>query len=74
MDVKQILCEYLTEHGYDGLYLPALCACEVADLAPCGEDFGHCRPGYKYKLSDTCEHDSYCSTCAGGWGIRANKD
>lgn len=40
--------------GYEGLYAPGVCACELSDLAPCGvcENDGNyingCKPGYKH--------------------------
>ena len=48
-DVKGIVIEYLKENGFDGLFEPGECACEIEDLAPhCGSDsFLKCQPGYK---------------------------
>jgi hypothetical protein len=40
----------LKEKGYDGLYYPGACACEIGDLRPCGstiEDTLECKPGYR---------------------------
>lgn len=37
--VKEIVEEYLRQHGYDGLYHSVgECACEVGDLWPCYPD------------------------------------
>lgn len=46
----------LIEEGYGGLYYDGECACEVDDLAPCGECdqssgdayINGCDPGYKH--------------------------
>lgn len=49
MTVKEILKQWLKEHGYDGLYIPDECACELDDIAPCccQESVLACEPGYK---------------------------
>lgn len=46
---------WLIENGYDGLYCPGDCACEIAELAPCGELQQECMPGYK-EPCDCGEH------------------
>ncbi len=56
MDVKQIVKEYLVEHGYDGLYGEE-CACLIEDLAPCDEMCYDCSPGYKQPCDCEEEHD-----------------
>lgn len=38
---------WLKKRGYDGLYHPGACACDLSDLASCGEDHSDCKPGYK---------------------------
>lgn len=41
--------KYLRENGYDGLYHEdGECACEVDDLAPCGEPCMGCSAGHKH--------------------------
>jgi len=40
--------KHLIENGFDGLYYPGECGCEVSDLAPCGEGSLSCKPGYKH--------------------------
>lgn len=45
--VTNIVHDYLEISGYDGLYNPGLCACELSDLMPCGEVQGECYAGYK---------------------------
>jgi hypothetical protein len=47
MDVKQIVTEWLKEHGYDGLYFESDCGCLLDDLMCCEECFDTCMPGYK---------------------------
>lgn len=51
--VKEIVRQYLGEHGYEGLYSDLLeCGCALDNLMPC-ERFGGnpyaCHPGYKMK-------------------------
>jgi len=66
LTVREILTDWLKEHGYDGLYCDE-CGCEIDDLAPCDESCVACRPGYKWPC--TCgkprehEYDFYvCPT------------
>jgi len=55
--VEDIVAEWLTEHGYDGLYDgDADCACLLGDVAPCGGPFGDCKAGYKVPC-DCGEHN-----------------
>ncbi len=57
MDVQAIVKKYLEENGFDGLYEPGECACEINDLFPCGEgSLVHCKPGYKGPC-DCGDHD-----------------
>ena len=46
MDVFDIVAEYLTDNGYDGLWNDSGCACQIGELAPCGEMVGNCIAGY----------------------------
>lgn len=46
-NVKEIVIEYLQDNGFDGLYAPGECGCELADLIPCLEPCEDCIPGYK---------------------------
>jgi len=47
MNLKAIVANWLTNHGYDGLYQPdAKCACRLEDLMPCGEPGLSCTAGY----------------------------
>lgn len=56
MTALDIVTNYLKDNGYEGLTRDAECACELGDLAPCGEDISHCEPGYKIpcKCGDGC--------------------
>lgn len=49
MNLMQITDEWLTQHGFDGLFNEdGECSCEVGELMPCGEpDTEFCEAGYK---------------------------
>ena len=59
--VREILDQWLTEHGYDGLYTED-CGCEVGDLAPCSEQYSFgCRAGHKVPCDpETCPAEGEC--------------
>ena len=46
-NVVEIVAAYLAKHGFDGLYYPDVCSCQVSDLAPCGEMAEACCAGYR---------------------------
>jgi hypothetical protein len=47
MTAIEILEEWLTAHGYDGLCNPdEECGCRIGDLIPCHSYCGYCQPGY----------------------------
>jgi len=48
MDVKEIVKEYLKDHGYDGLYHDSDCGCTFGDLMCCEASYDDCRPGVFY--------------------------
>jgi len=48
--------EWLTVHGYDGLYADD-CGCLIDDLAPCGEGTSGCLPGYNNPCDCGERHD-----------------
>lgn len=49
MNIKEIIERHIKETGQDGLYnADAECACELADLMPCGGDISTCAPGYRH--------------------------
>ena len=68
MDVRDILTEWLTDHGFDGLYHDD-CACDISDLMPCCGNPGLCEPGYKMRYPG-----GHCP-CGGGcdWHISPRK-
>ena len=48
MNVREIVINWLQEHGYDGLYCED-CGCGVDDLAPCAElPMFDCNAGYRW--------------------------
>ncbi len=50
--VQEIVVQVLNAEGYDGLYnADNSCACELGDLAPCGEMQPDCRTGYKHVIT-----------------------
>lgn len=56
--VIEIVKEKLQAMGADGLVCPeAECSCKLNDLAPCGGDFGKCRPGFISAPNDPVEYD-----------------
>ena len=63
MTVKEILKEWLTTNGYDGLYSDE-CGCEIDDLVSCGNspslsslnDPFLCEPGHK-TICDCGDHN-----------------
>ncbi len=60
--VIKIVKEYLEKNKYDGLLdFTGDCACELSDLAPCGEMGGGCEAGYKTKCNpEDCPMDGDC--------------
>jgi hypothetical protein len=54
VDIR-LLQEKLIKSGFSGLYVPGECACELSDLAPCGEDPSLCEFGYKHINPDDKE-------------------
>ena len=58
MTLKEIVVNWLRQHGFHGLFNDFECGCEVADLMPCGEPKADCRPGYRRRCPEDCgEHD-----------------
>lgn len=71
LNVIEIVRNYLTAHGYNGLYCTIEpCGCSRDDLAPCGQLTRHCRPAYRQHC-ERCGHDVYgprwatCGYCGG---------
>ena len=49
MTVKEIVIDWLKEHGYHGL-CPEDCGCGIDDLMPCGNEcMEYCEPAYKHE-------------------------
>jgi len=69
MTVKEIVRQWLQDHGYDGL-CSDFCGCVFSDLMPCGEDASGCQAGYKVPCPgpQDCEAGGTCP-----WHIRARK-
>ena len=63
-DVREIVKQWLQEHGYDGLVNEERClvGCLLDDLIPCGFRCDDCQPGYKHKV------DYYI-----GWAVKPEK-
>jgi len=53
--VREIIAEWLQEHGFDGLYSEDCCACQLSDLMPCVGATDDCKPGYTSPC--TCGQD-----------------
>lgn len=71
-DTIDMVTFFLKQEQYDGLYSERCgCACEIVDLAPCGEILMGCTAGYRYWCEDVdCEH-----TAGNGqhWHMREKK-
>ena len=71
MDCLDIVIKYLKDNGYDGLHFDAECGCEIDNLAPCGNSFSECIPGYKVTppAETDCDYDFYIcdSPCDRPW-------
>ena len=61
--VAEIITEYLSENGYDGLFNDSVpCGCVLGDIAPCSIDCGfpvECMAAYKYE----CDQKADCDEC-----------
>jgi len=44
MNLREIVAEWLKEHGHDGLYYDN-CGCKIDDLMPCDEPNIDCKAG-----------------------------
>ena len=60
MTVKEIVIEYLNEHGYDGLFCEGQCSCRKDDLIACDGNFSECEPGYEVPCDGNCEFGGKC--------------
>ncbi len=65
MTVKEILIEWLTEHGYSGLWNENECGCGIDATCPekfilCdAESIEDCQPGYKVKTDPETSNMGY---------------
>ena len=60
MNVKEILIEWLKEHGYDGLYDSGNdCACQLSDLCPCDCGPWECEAGVFLPLTSERKSDGF---------------
>lgn len=56
MNVQTIVEEWLKEHKFEGLCnCDVPCGCLLSDIAPCGQPFGDCQPGYRKEVGSS-EH------------------
>lgn len=63
MNVRDICAAHLTAAGFSGLYEADECACEVADLFPCGNSIGmlsDCEAGYVRRCDECPRTDNDC--------------
>ena len=71
MNVIEIIKEYLTNNGYEGLCNPDIeCGCGMRGLMPCGEYSGDCEPAMFHTKEDCpleeCMYgldDEHCLGC-----------
>lgn len=62
LNVLQIVEQRLRADGYDGLtHCDGDCACEISDLAPCGEILDTCEAGYRVPC-ECGDHDYHIAT------------
>jgi hypothetical protein len=72
MNVIKLIESGLQQAGYDGLQQPfGECACEIGDLAPCGNVGHDCLAGYRHWCEDAdCE---YTAEAGRHWHMRGTK-
>jgi hypothetical protein len=79
MTVKDILTEYLKEHGYDGLCnLDLECGCGVKDLFMCQCPTDECEPAYRwvcdYENINNCDYFDPSNLYGGDcWCMKTDK-
>ena len=62
MNVKEILKQWLIDHGYDGLAGDE-CGCGLDDLIQCDGDPSDCHPGYKCQINPCKFPDEFDGGC-----------
>ena len=67
MNIKEIIGKYLTDNGFDGLYMPGECGCQLGDdFMPCDTpNAASCEPAYKWLCKEVRENGS-CPGCDNG--------
>lgn len=76
MDVGDIVQEYLEANGYDGLCQEeGECACELGDLAPCGQIEMGCIAGHKVPCTGGGDYQNDPPNCEGqcAWHMAKGK-
>jgi hypothetical protein len=58
MTCKEIIKNYLTDNGFDGLCYEE-CGCSTGDFMPCRESYTDCVPAYAYEI----KHGKVCKGC-----------
>ena len=61
LTAHEIVVQWLDANGFDGLASDE-CACDIADLAPCGNIGPDCQAGYKASCpgGEECDGDGEC--------------
>lgn len=77
-NVEEIVSCWLKDNGYDGLYNPLPCGCELSDYVPCEIINGECVAAYKFNCG-LCEKTEMCGNRPfdvepDGWFMSPNKD
>ena len=67
MNVREIVEDYLTRNGYDGMCGDG-CGCGLDDLMLCEDYCEDCQPGYKWTCAgcqrfEECEFSDYGDGC-----------
>ena len=78
---KEMIIEYMKEHGFTGLYCPEAdnCGCTIDDIAPCGNDecLAGAFAGYKRDcIGEQCLWYDKCEIAAdcAQWCVGADKE
>jgi hypothetical protein len=71
MNVKEIVKNWLTENGFDGLQHGGDCGCCIEDLMECGADIYCCTPGYYRNGEEGEPYDYYIVPDKPGFGCPA---
>jgi hypothetical protein len=73
LSVHEIVSQYLTANGYDGL-AGDCCGCGLDDLMACGDECSDCGPAYRWERehcerwrSEDCDFLAECGEDGGCW-------